>query len=251
MHNLSVMLVVFLLALTSTAVSAQGKSSLPNEADIAAILFNRIKTAIVNEMKVVDAIKCELTDRRCLSQELLERYRIDQWVRNEFKTLMLCEDYATTHKTHCQNSFIGVMVFFVDLPNTRRLKEVVKVHDFPMSPKFDADVQLSAWFIAQHSQTIIDEGVASWDVDFVESILPDIKRVVELEHLTPWHYASMYDRILVARGYPQSYGTQYSCKNGRAIVAPIAEETGLSARRIELGMEKFDRHKYDEQCRHF
>ena len=47
------------------------------------------------------------------------------------------------------------------------------------------------------------------------------------------------DRVLVARGEPQLYGTQFRSVQGGTAPAPIAEPARLDARRAEMGLGPF------------
>jgi hypothetical protein len=48
--------------------------------------------------------------------------------------------------------------------------------------------------------------------------------------------ALLTDRLAVARGEPQVYGSQASITDGRVIFAPIADSAGVDARRAEMGL---------------
>ena len=51
--------------------------------------------------------------------------------------------------------------------------------------------------------------------------------------------AYLTDRVLVHRGEPQRYGTQFMIRNGPAEPYPIADEENLDRRRADAGLEPF------------
>jgi hypothetical protein len=48
--------------------------------------------------------------------------------------------------------------------------------------------------------------------------------------------ALLTDRVLVHRGEPQRYGSQFDIVDGRLVPAPIADLPGLDARRASVGL---------------
>ena len=50
-------------------------------------------------------------------------------------------------------------------------------------------------------------------------------------------YALLYDRVAVAEGRPQRYGSQFRCEDGEQVYPPLEDPESVDAMRAELGME--------------
>jgi len=50
-------------------------------------------------------------------------------------------------------------------------------------------------------------------------------------------YALLYDRVAVAEGRPQRYGSQFRCEDGEQVYPPLEDPETVDAMRAELGME--------------
>ena len=208
----------------------------------------RINAAFDAEMAGFQAMECAENDLDCLSAELIERFRVDQWAREQFFSPEICGEYAQSHPQQCQMQVMGTTAFRGDAPNLARLKEIMAAHGWPSPPGFDPEAQRGAWYIAQHGQYIDETGTTQWDADFAESILPEVMEAVAREELTPWAYAAMYDRIQRTRGLPQRYATQIMCEDGRAAFGALEDEARITEFRAEIGMQAFDQAAYDAHC---
>lgn len=226
------------------ACSAAAEEAPAAQAEINAV----IEEAFTKQLEPVVARICADHDVDCLSEELIARYRIDQWAREQFSNNALCADFADDEAEMCFGMVMGATVFRVDLPNTKRLKEIMALHGWPEPPSFSEDAQTAAWYIAQHAQIIDKDGATRWDVVLAESILPEVREAVAASQLTPWHYAAMFDRIARSNGEPQRYATQIMCSSGRADFGKLEDAERVSEFRAEIGMDAFDRSDYDSYC---
>lgn len=229
------------LALAASAVAQETPAAQP---EINAV----IEEAFTRQLESVAALNCADRDVDCLSAELIARYRVDQWAREQFSENALCADFADDQAEMCFGMVMGATVFRVDMPNTTRLKEIMDLHGWPEPPLFSEDVQSAAWYLAQHAQIIDETGTSQWDVALAESILPDVREAVEASQLTPWHYAAMYDRIARSKGEPQRYATQIMCSNGEADFGELEDAQRVTEFRTEIGMDPFDPSAYDSYC---
>ena len=196
----------------------------------------------------IAAFACADDDVDCLADELIERFRVDQWARGQFGSMEICEGYAQTHPQQCQMQIMGVTAFQGDVPNLARLKEIMDVHGWPSPPVFPAEAQRAAWYIAQHGQFISEAGSTQWDADFAQSILPYVMEAVHEEELTAWAYGAMFDRIRRTRGEPQRYATQIMCGADGAEFGELEDTERVSEFRAEIGMDPFDPAAYDAWC---
>jgi hypothetical protein len=227
----------------SAAVAAQDMT--PEDSDA---LNATIAAGFDAQMTALEAMDCPDDDMACLSEELIERYRLDQWARGQFFEGELCGAFAETHRQDCDMRVMGSAVFRIDLPNHARLKEIMAMHGWPRPPLFDNEAQRGAWYIAQHGQVIDENGATQWDVDFARSIMPEVRAAVEREELSPWDYGRMYDRIALHSGQPQRYATQMMCEEGRAVFRNVEDEARVDEFRAEIGMPEFNQAGYDAHC---
>ncbi|WP_300530786.1 DUF6624 domain-containing protein [Maricaulis sp.] len=213
-------------------------------------MIERINAGYDAEAAAIAAFDCADNDRACLSEELIERYRVDQWSRGLLHDPQaICGDYFQTHMMPCLQTLMGTITFKGDIENQARLKEIVALHGWPSPPEFSGEAQNAAWYIAQHGQYFDEEqGMTQWDADFAGSILPLIREAVEREELTPWHYAAMYDRRERAEGRPQRYATQIMCSEGRADFGEVVDETRIDEFRAEIGMDALNLEGYHAHC---
>lgn len=207
-----------------------------------------IQAAYAEESAQIAAFDCADDDRACLADELIERFRVDQWSRAQMSSLEICGDFAETHRDACFMQIMGMIAFGGDVPNLARLKQIMETHGWPCPPEFPAEAQRAAWYIAQHGQYVDETGTTQWDADFAESILPEVMEAVEAEELTPWSYAAMFDRIRRTRGEPQRYATQIMCADGRAEFGELESADDVDRFRAEIGMAAFDQAGYDAHC---
>lgn len=111
-----------------------------------------------------------------------------------------------------------------DSLNTYKLKAIVAEHGFTgyqLVGYTGADV---AWQVAQHSQ----------DSVFQEEFLGMMRKAVEDLDYAPENLAFMEDLMLVSKGKPQKYGTQFGCFNGaeECVIQPIEDIENVDKRRI-------------------
>jgi hypothetical protein len=83
--------------------------------------------------------------------------------------------------------------------------------------------------IAQH---------ADLDPALQERALGLLREAVAQGQASPGDLAYLTDRVAVAAGEPQPYGTQVRCVQGRPLMAtPIEDRATLDERRVEAGLE--------------
>ncbi|MFA5142110.1 MAG: DUF6624 domain-containing protein [Candidatus Woesearchaeota archaeon] len=152
-----------------------------------------------------------MIDRQLLD-ELVRRFNHDQQLSREYK--------ADEHKLkELLDNYVG---------NTLWLKDIIKERGWPSSDLVDIVGEQSAWLIAQHSE----------DVAFQEECLGYLK-ALPLTDDRKQYIAYLTDRILVGKGLPQIFGTQFSYGK----VWPIEDESGLDVRRKEMCLEPFEEYR--------
>lgn len=113
----------------------------------------------------------------------------------------------------------------IDHRNTARLKEIVAEIGWLNRSKVGDQAEHDAWLLVQHADD---------DPAFQRACLDLMSREPPGE-VCPEHRAYLDDRLRVAEGKPQRYGTQF--RDGRP--APIDDLEHLDERRASVGLGPF------------
>ena len=113
------------------------------------------------------------------------------------------------------------------------LEELIQQGRWPCRSREGDEVAHAAWLLAQHA----DE-----DPDLQEAALELMGRLVPREESDGSDYALLLDRVRVAQGRPQVYGTQWLTliEGGKlrfGLAAPLEDPEGVDARRAEVGLD--------------
>lgn len=113
----------------------------------------------------------------------------------------------------------------IDRRNTKRMREIVAEIGWLTRSKVGDPAEHAAWLLVQHA----DE-----DRSFQRACLDLISKESAAE-VCPSHGAYLEDRLRVAEGKPQRYGTQFRDPGP----APIEDPEHLDERRGSVGLEPF------------
>ena len=115
-----------------------------------------------------------------------------------------------------------------DSARTERLREILDEYGWPTFELVGEDGEDAAWAIAQHSDL---------DQEFQKYALELLRDAVEVGQGSPGNLAYLEDRINVANGDNQNYGTQIGCgDDGPQPATPINEPDTVDDRRIAAGL---------------
>ncbi len=106
------------------------------------------------------------------------------------------------------------------------LRRAVREHGWPTRASMADSAAHVAWLILQHSPFY----------DWQGEMLPTLERLAARGELPPPDLALFTDRVLVHRGQPQRYGTQFDVAGGRLVPARIADLARLDALRAGVGL---------------
>ena len=116
-----------------------------------------------------------------------------------------------------------------DAARTARLQEILAEHGWPTFDLVGEDGEDAAWAIAQHSDQ---------DPAFQREALELLRAAVAAGQASPGNLAYLEDRVAVAAGQPQTYGTQISCGPGGAVPStPLADEDAVDALRAAADLD--------------
>lgn len=146
-----------------------------------------------------------------IAQELIERMGADQAMR------IKAQEQGGWDET-------------IDKENTERLKTIIEEIGWPTISKVGAKASHAAWLIAQH---------ADHDREFQRACLGLLTKQSR-DEIQPKEIGFLTDRVRVAAGNLQLYGTQFwTDDNGVFGPRPIEDVDSLDQRRDELGMQPF------------
>ena len=106
------------------------------------------------------------------------------------------------------------------------IKEIIEEIGWPTRSKVGAEASFAAWLLAQHADA---------DRPFQEQALSLMRQFAATE-VNPQNVAYLEDRICVARGMPQKYGTQCRLVDGEMQPFPIEMESQVDERRAAIGL---------------
>ena len=117
-----------------------------------------------------------------------------------------------------------------DGENLPWLKGVVAEYGWPGASLVGTDGAYAAWQLAQHADA---------DPAFQRQCLDLMTAAVEAGDATVRQLAYLTDRVLLAEGKQQLYGTQVTRKGGQFVPLDLHDPDGLDERRATAGLEPF------------
>jgi hypothetical protein len=159
---------------------------------------------------------------RELAKELARRVEVDQKARTR-----LIEEGRRSGES-AEFKAAQTATGQIDEENTRWLKDLVAKRGWPSRSMFGASGSHDAWLLVQH---------ADRDQKFQRQCLDLMKPLVAKNEVSKLDYAYLTDRVLLAEGKKQLYGTQASIDSkGHAQLRPTEDRKNLDKRRAEVGL---------------
>ncbi len=121
----------------------------------------------------------------------------------------------------------------IDAENTAWLKEIVDESGWPTYSEVGVDGGDAAWLILQHADK--DPGFQRRCLDLMAS-LPK-------QEVSQMNLAALMDRVLLAEGKNQLYGTQFVVRDGEWVPLRLEDEENVDARRAEVGLPPLAEYK--------
>ncbi len=119
----------------------------------------------------------------------------------------------------------------VDDDNTAWLKAVVDGIGWPGRSLVGVEGAHTAWLLAQH---------ADRDRAFQRRCLELLRRAVDDGEASAADLAYLTDRVLLANGEPQFFGTQLTARDGQLVPCRLRDPGAVDARRAAAGLDTLD-----------
>jgi hypothetical protein len=115
----------------------------------------------------------------------------------------------------------------IDADNAKWLAGVVDRVGWPTVRLVGQDGADAAWLLVQHADA---------DVKFQRRCL-DLMGAAPKDEVSPSNLAYLTDRVLLAEGRKQRYGTQFATIDGKLKPHPVEDEANVDERRAEAGLQ--------------
>lgn len=125
-----------------------------------------------------------------------------------------------------EDKAVAAEVESVDQENLVVIEKIIAKHGYPGKSLVGEKAAGAAWTVIQHA-----------DLATQKKYLDVMTRAVDAGDLSGALLATTVDRILVAEGKPQTYGTQFHEVNGEMVPFPIEDEAHVDERRAKVGMQ--------------
>lgn len=191
---------------------------------LAAVLFCAGESVFTQTIKITPvqpngALPSGAVKNPELREDLLKRLAADQKMRME-----LGQKYAGNIPPEAVETLTKL-----DRENTAWIRKQISEHGWLGASKVGFDGAQAAFILVQH---------AAHDQEFQKQSLELLEKAVKDGEALPVHLAFLTDRVRLAQGKPQIYGTQTRVtKEGKFEVPPIEDEANVDKRRAEVGLE--------------
>lgn len=111
------------------------------------------------------------------------------------------------------------------------IKKVLKKYGWPSINLVGEEASHNFWLLVQH----MDE-----DIFLQKKALNLLKKAVDIKEASSKDLAYLEDRILIAEGKKQIYGTQFKIEKGKLIMSPTEDIDNLKSRRKKMGLSSID-----------
>lgn len=123
---------------------------------------------------------------------------------------------------------IGARIWRVSCENTAWMHAQLTEIDWFTIPVYGEQADAAAWVLVQH---------ADFDRPFQREVLKRLQRLAPSGATAGRNVAYLFDRLAIADGHPQRYGTQVQCKDGKhEIMGGVESPDHLDTRRTALGL---------------
>jgi hypothetical protein len=168
-------------------------------------------------------LRSELLRRTTTDQE--GRKAFIQWMKDNSKNGVVVLITLSKEKQREWQQITGKLKA-VDEENTKWLRGLVEKHGWPTYTLVGKDGANAAWLLVQHADA---------DPKFQRQCL-DLMAKLPRDEVSPSNLAYLTDRVLLAEGKKQRYGTQLIRVDGKLKPRPLEDEANVDRLRAEVGL---------------
>lgn len=151
-----------------------------------------------------------------LRDELLAMTRVDRELRSNLTAERM------------QDTTLVARMFATQRQHAARMGEILDVHGWPGSALVGDDGAEAAWLLVQHGGPELQERALQ------------LLDTATAPGVTPADMAMLEDRVRVAKGKPQRYGTQFSVEGGDLVLDPLENPDSVDVWRSRAGLGPLD-----------
>lgn len=126
-----------------------------------------------------------------------------------------------------ENKKLAKAVYNCDTKNILEAKKIIKKYGWPTFDLIGKRASNTFWLLVQH---------ADKDTKFQKKCLNLLEKAAKNNQAHLKSVAYLTDRILVAEGKQQRFGTQFIFKNNKLVPNPIMDRKNVNKRRIKYGL---------------
>ena len=169
-------------------------------------------------------VRAQAEPDNALVADLAEIHDLDQVGRLEWMRTRRAYDGPVPDSVHA--AFWDVQRE-IDADNLARIEAIIEARGWPGESEAGVDGARTVFLVIQHAP-----------LETQERYLPLLEAAVSEGEAEPWQLAMLTDRVLVRKGLPQRYGTQYRIdpETGEKVYEPIEDPEGLAERRAAIGL---------------
>jgi hypothetical protein len=164
-----------------------------------------------------------------LRSELLRRTNVDQDARTamiKWSSKRGLKDDSQSAEEKAEFKALSAAIRTADKENTSWLKQVVENRGWPTRTLVGQDGASAAWLLVQHADA---------EPKFQRKCL-DLMAKLPREEVSQQNVAYLTDRVLLAEGKKQLYGTQFMTVNGKLRPRPLEDEPNVDKLRAGVGL---------------
>lgn len=187
-----------------------------------------------------DAPPAPPTDAAALRDELIERTERDQAARfaaiawaSERSIDGIVDEASLTEQERDDQAALWAETSRIDVDNTAWLKSIVTEQGWPRYSVVGVDAGDAAWLLVQHAD----------DDPSFQRLCLDLMSALPADEMSQINLAMLTDRVLLAEGKSQIYGTQFAVRDGEWMPMNLEDEENVDARRAEVGMPPLAEYK--------
>ena len=159
-------------------------------------------------------------------EKLLRMRDLEQAPRAALGTIEVSKIPAADRKNAV--TAIWQQILPIDEANQTALLAMLPPDGWFYASKYGKEASNAAFLIVQHS-----------NVELWRRFTPVLEKLAKTGEVQGGQFALMYDRLALAEGRMQRYGSQMRCEGGKYVPSPLEDPEHVDQRRAEFGMTPY------------